>query len=484
MQSKILIAVKTCHHYRARADAARATWAKNVEGADVRFFLGGGEARHADEVCLPVDDGYLGLPAKTKEICKWAGEQQYTSAYFSDDDSFVAIGRLLASGGDTHDYCGRLRGPSGIFPAPYCSGFGYWLSAKAMEIIANAELNGDDAEDRFVGNTLLHAGIWGQPDYRYVVVNSGRNAISGKEAPRVGNNVIAACEFTPDQMKQVHDEWMNQPSQLVPRPLPSGSLSKCAVLIRTFLRDQYLFRCLKGLEKMFPETKLIVVDDGLEDRFKIAEYARLRDMGHACIWLPYDSGFGAKSNAGLPFAQDHEYLLIGADDFDFNDVRVRAGVERLVTVLDNDPSIHIVSGRVNEHAYESCLEVNCTSVREIPGWKESREVNGVEYKVCELTVNFSLIRVSCLGPTKLHWDGGSVKIGGGEHGAFFVDAKRLGLGVAVCPDVNIREFPYEFSQMHPMYPQMRNRARAPGRACLRARGIERWQLQDGSWETC
>ena len=47
-----------------------------------------------------------------------------------------------------YDYAGRVRGPSGIFPAPYCSGFGYWLSMKAMKAIADAPLNGGDCEDR------------------------------------------------------------------------------------------------------------------------------------------------------------------------------------------------------------------------------------------------------------------------------------------------------------------------------------------------
>jgi hypothetical protein len=40
----------------------------------------------------------------------------------------------------------------------------------------------------------------------------------------------------------------------------------------------------------------------------------------------------------------------------------------------------------------------------------------------------------------LHWDG-EVKIGGGEHGALFIDAKRLGYGVAVVPEAIIYEFP-------------------------------------------
>lgn len=487
MTPRILIAVATCHLFRARAEAQRDTWVKELRqipghaDCDIRFFLGGGEPQHPDEIILPVDDGYLGLPAKTKEICKWALEQGYTNLFKTDDDAYVQLERLLASGCEKFDYAGRLRGPSGIFAAPYCSGFGYWLSATAMRIIADAKLNGDDAEDRFVGNTLLAAGIWGQPDYRYTVVNSGRNAISGKEAPRQGNDVIVACEFTPEQMHQVHQEFRTNPSRIV-RTTCSGSLSKVCILVKTFLRDGYLFRCIKGIEKRFPEVKMVIVDDGYHEKFKeTAFYSRLREMGHVCIWLPFDSGFGAKANAGIPHFQDHQYVLIASDDFNFDDVRVRAGIERLVTVLDNDPSIDIVSGRVNGRPYEACLDVVDNCVHEVSGHRETRTVEGVEYKVCDLTVNFSLIRSSCFGSDKLHWDG-DVKIGGGEHGSFYVDAKRLGFGVAVVEDVSIREYPFEFSQMHPSYPQMRNRARGTGRPCLRARGIEKWICQDGRVE--
>lgn len=484
---RLLIAIATCHQYRARAEAQRQTWASEVgrfPNVDLRFFLGGGEAKYPDEVILPVNDGYVGLPAKTKAICAWALEHGYTNLFKTDDDSYVQLDRLLSSGCDRFDYAGRLRGPSGNYPAPYCSGFGYWLSAKAMKIVADAQLNGDEAEDRFVGNVLLKNQIWGQPDYRYTVVNSGRNAISGKEAPRKGNDIIVACEFTPEQMHQVHKEWATRPSQIV-RKTCSGSLSKICVLVKTFLRDQYLYRCLQGIEKMMPEVKIVVVDDGYHEKFKeTAFYSRLRTLGHVCIWLPFDSGFGAKANAAIPYFKDHQYVLIASDDFDFEDVRVRAGIERMVTVLDNDPSIHIVSGRVNGRPYEACLEVVDNCVLEKPGHRERREVAGIEYKVCDLTVNFSLIRTSCFGDDKLHWDGKDVKIGGGEHGSFFLDAQRLGYGVAVIENVGIREMPYDFSKMHPSYPQMRNRARADGRPCLRARGIEKWQLQDGRWEIC
>ena len=44
------------------------------------------------------------------------------------------------------------------------SGFGYWLSRRAMEVVAKARHNGDWAEDRWVANVLANAGIYGMND--------------------------------------------------------------------------------------------------------------------------------------------------------------------------------------------------------------------------------------------------------------------------------------------------------------------------------
>jgi len=484
---KILIAVLTCHRFVDRAIAVRSTWGRYIEGADLRFFLGRGEApphAFADEVLLDVDDGYDALPAKLRAACRWARERNYDFIYKSDDDAYVVPARLFASGFERFDYVGRVRGPSGGQPAPYCSGFGYWLSARAFSIMADAELNDDPAEDRFVANKLLKAGIRPKHDHRYAVMSSNVSASSVSEPPRTGNDLIAVCEFPPKQMLDVHRQFLaNVPSQIVRYSIPEGTLSRVAVVVKTFLRDPYLLRCIYTLERFCTDAKLVIVDDGNETHQKITLYAELRAKGHVCSWLPFDSGFGAKANEGVELC-DRDYVLIASDDFEFSP-DARAGIEKLVAVLDADPTMHIASGRVNGHPYESCFEFSDDgrTVRELRAHRETRTLpNGIVYRVCDLTVNYSLIRRSALGPDRLHWDGGDVKIGGGEHGAFFLDAHRLGYGVCVVDGVTIREIPFNFSQTDPMYPQFRKRALQPGRACLRARGIEKWVLQDGTLE--
>jgi len=263
--------------------------------------------------------------------------------------------------------------------------------------------------------------------------------------------------------------------------MPNG-LSSVSILIKTFLRDNYLVEAVGGIEAMMPEVRMIIVDDG-ETKGKDAFYYRLRDRGHVVIQLPFDSGFGAKSNAAIEAAYDRPYLLIGSDDFDFFAGYVRPGIEKLVTVLDSG-LVDIASGRVNGNRYEGWLEDGGTRIVERyidlnPAFAIS--ANGIAYYRCDLTVNYSLIRSSILGfdENQVHWDD-DVKIGGGEHGAFFIDVKRAGYSVGYVPGVDIREQSGKPTDVR--YQMYRGRAGKSGRPCFAKRNIQEYVCFDGSIE--
>jgi hypothetical protein len=481
---KTLIAVTSCHAFRDRADAVRATWGPEVspETADIRYFLGAGEAKHDNEVILDCPDGYHYLSQKTQLIRRWALTHGYDYLWKIDDDTYVRPERLLGNGFAAVDYVGRLRGPSGNYAGPYCSGFCYGLSKKALELLSPIDwaANDDFSEDRWTGNKLLSFGITPHNESAFVVQSSKMNAISGREAPLTGNSVIAACEYSPPDMRRVHAEFKSgKTSTMGEYHRPAGSLSRVAIMVKTFLRDGYLMGALEGLEKNFPDAKIVIVDDGYESKEKITRYSELRRKGHACQWLPFDSGFGAKANAAIPLC-DREYVLIGSDDFEFGQPGVREGVERMQKVLDAVPSLALVSGRVDQRPYEFCWEHGERSLREIPGYHGSGEVDGVKYHLCDLTVNYSLIRTKIFQPRHgIKWDGGDVKIGGGEHSAFFLDLQRAYWSVAYVEGVNINQMPRCFRSMHPSYPAMRARARQMGRPCLKRRGIDVYILGGG-----
>jgi len=481
-----LLAVTTCHTFRDRADAVRETWGTEVEDADVRYFLGRGQAKHDDEVILDCEDGYHFLSAKTQLIRRWALEHGYTHLTKVDDDCYLRPERLYAGNFTSLDYVGRLRGCSGNYPGPYCSGFTYGLSRKAMELLAPLEWqpNEDFSEDRWTGNKLLSLGISPHHESQFVVQSSKNNAISGREAPLAGNAVISSCEYTPAEMRRVHAEFKSgKRSALGEYHQPAGSLSRVSIMVKTFLRDGYLMACLDGLEKNFADAKIVVVDDGYEAREKITRYADLRRKGHACAWLPFDSGFGAKANAAIMLA-DREYVLIASDDFNFSEPAVREGVEAMQKVLDAVPSLALVSGRVDGNPYEFCWEAGERSLREVRRYHGSGEIQGAKYHLCDLTVNYSLIRTKIFQPQHggIRWDGGAVKIGGGEHSAFFIDLQRSYWSVAYVEGANVNQLPRNFQWMNRDYPKMRARARQPGRPCLKARGIDVYVLADGTAE--
>ena len=259
-------------------------------------------------------------------------------------------------------------------------------------------------------------------------------------------------------------------------------LSKISILLKTILRDAHLFASVNGILKTMPEAKVIVVDDGRSSEMKSGFYARLRGAGHTVIEMPFDSGFGAKSNAAIR-ALDRRYLLIGSDDFDFSPRRAREGIEKLVAVLDEAPDIAIASGRVNGAPYEGWLidegERITEERAEFIGF--STTTNGVRYHPCDLTDNYSLSRREILGfgHKQIHWDNG-VRIGGGEHGSWFVDAMRAGHKVAYVQGVNIDEL--RDIPTCSEYMILRGRARNPERQCFKNRGIKEYVLFGGAVE--
>lgn len=210
---KLLIAVVTCQVRRHQADAQRASWVSRVpsDRADVRFFLGPGEQLHDDEVILPVDDSYIGLPEKVKATMAWAREQGYTQVFKVDDDVYVVPERLFRAGLEKYDYAGNFRDHNGKYPANYASGFAYWLSARGISIIADCTLTDDTFEDRFIGNVLDAA----RP--RPLTFDEKRFICTyptGVENPRflwscaIGKTHIAFAQYPANQFAAMHVWYM------------------------------------------------------------------------------------------------------------------------------------------------------------------------------------------------------------------------------------------------------------------------------------
>ncbi len=250
-----------------------------------------------------------------------------------------------------------------------------------------------------------------------------------------------------------------------------SNLSDVSILLKTFLRDEKLFNSINAIRRNMPQIQMIIADDGEQTEEKDGVYADLVREGHKIIILPFDSGFGKKSNAGIA-ALDRPFLLVSSDDFCHTPSSVKVGIEKMLSVLDQNPELSIVSGRLgNRGPYEFHLVEHDGVVEELPIHPWDYEYG--PYVPCDVTVNYSLIRREVF--QKVRFDDEEI-IGEGGHGAFFYDCKKAGIKVGYVPGVEISE---QTGQDSERYRQYRLRACGPSRKCFEKRGIRKWVLGSG-----
>jgi GT2 family glycosyltransferase len=251
-----------------------------------------------------------------------------------------------------------------------------------------------------------------------------------------------------------------------------SNLSDVSILLKTFLRDEKLFRSISDIRKNMSDLHMIIVDDGEQTEEKSEIYYDLIRDGHTIIILPFDSGFGAKSNAGIQ-ALVRPMLLISSDDFNHSPASVKLGVQKMLEVLDQNPELSIVSGRLaNRGPYEFHLLEENGIVTECP-IRPFLSQYYAGYVECDVTVNYSLIRKEVF--EKVRFDDEEI-IGEGGHGAFFYDVKKAGLKVAYVPGVEIAE---QTGRDSDRYREYRHRACGPSRKCFEKRNIRKWILGNG-----
>jgi hypothetical protein len=200
MSEKLLIAIASCESRKDQADAQRESWVKDVSTADVKFFLGRQEREPlSDEIFLDVGDDYASLPAKVREISRWALANDYRALIKVDDDVIVFPTRIIEP---KADYAGWKQEPAS---ANYCAGMCYWLSRKAMAVMADAELTGDIAEDRWTGKTLLAAGIHAQPwpKIQWFGKITSRKELPSNTRARLSSSFVAG-EFRPQELREMY----------------------------------------------------------------------------------------------------------------------------------------------------------------------------------------------------------------------------------------------------------------------------------------
>lgn len=213
MVSKNLVVILSCsaHALNGYNQVMRDTWLKHVD--DYKFFMGSGKpsgedetllwmsweksgvyknkavkdpslkdyALKQDEVILDVPDNYTHVGYKLRGACRWALEKGYDYIFQGIIDTFAIPQRLLSSGFEKHDYVGSANNER----TSLGGGAGFWLSKKAMQILADAPVT-HWAYDAWSGEVLLKNGIQITHDPRYT------NLEQIKLSPRRDNDIITS----------------------------------------------------------------------------------------------------------------------------------------------------------------------------------------------------------------------------------------------------------------------------------------------------
>lgn len=223
---KPLVAIVSCQvsRFAEFQQACRDTWvAKWKHLIDIRFFVGSPVGPELpDTVYLDCPDDYWSLPLKTWTMVNWARGAGYTNIFKCDDDSYVHVPRLLASGWEKVDYSGRQTfGHTFIFAQ---GGAGYWLSARAMNIVADEprvywtqdrkKSLHTGCEDMAVGLLLKSKGVPLSIDQRYLHRGAGGPKIAGKMIPGLminpSNKFITTHKAQPAQQHKIHSLFANE----------------------------------------------------------------------------------------------------------------------------------------------------------------------------------------------------------------------------------------------------------------------------------
>lgn len=242
------------------------------------------------------------------------------------------------------------------------------------------------------------------------------------------------------------------------RKRTSKRLDKVAVLIKTFLRDEVMYKTVAAVEKMMPVPyRLYIADDGYQNDRKTAFYNQLIEAGHVVVTMPYNSGISAGRNALLKVARE-DYILLLDDDTAIKD---GPSLMKMKTCLDADPTLGIVAAVLKRekgawfgpeaYSYGLRLEMRGDLLVRLPSSRTEQKAGDVAYRYADQVPNVFLAKREVFDDIK--WDE-RIKIEY-EHMDFFLRLMQTPWKSAVCVDAEAVHF---ISESTPEYRYARHSA--------------------------
>jgi GT2 family glycosyltransferase len=204
-------------------------------------------------------------------------------------------------------------------------------------------------------------------------------------------------------------------------------MKNVTALVKSFLREPYLFRVVKSLKDLYPDIHVLVADDGYVSDVK---EAKLKAMGvEGYIRLPYASCGITKGRNLLVDACETEYCLIGDDDFLYTEDSHLEFLLKLMEVADIAGGA-VMQGGIFGH-YEGFYRHTPEGVtfRDIDRTYSSRH-SGIEYSPADFIFNFFIAKTETL--RRVRWD--EQFHASWEHEDFFLSAHKAGLKTVYCPE--------------------------------------------------
>lgn len=160
---KILFSILSCPSMRQFEVAQEETWLRDLpSGVDYHFFVG--QLPGPKGIPLNVGDNFDDVTEKSVVMHRWALGHDYDFVFKADLDTFVRPVELLQSGFEQFNYTGGQNTQGVAFAS---GGSGYWLSKRALQIVADAKISPGPAEDLHVATVLYAQGITLHADPRY-----------------------------------------------------------------------------------------------------------------------------------------------------------------------------------------------------------------------------------------------------------------------------------------------------------------------------
>ena len=263
--------------------------------------------------------------------------------------------------------------------------------------------------------------------------------------------------------------YPKQQAQVVPAIKKRDS--KIAIGIKTFMREESLFRALDSIEEHFPYPyRLYIADDGDVSDEKEYRYQQLEIEGHTIIRLPFNSGISFGRNAITKRAKE-DYVLIMDDDILLTDSE---SIKRMKGILDSKEDIGLCAGMIYQENGEPFggkdysrglrLEIDRGVLFRHRSTGQLSKLDGTLFNYADQVVNFFLAKREVFDD--IRWDE-RIKIEY-EHMDFSLNLKKTRWKAAVC--LNTRLIHCHSRTLDPVY--VRHRRSAPIQYFYAKHGIQ------------